>query len=134
MLVQVDGVRSSDGALLAEVKTSVGTAVVRWSDDPPVTPGAHHVEWELDQEFRWGLNCFRAEVEEPRVCQDERGIVFRGRLAVEGTGSVPRFAHLELAGAVIDLGHVDGLPEGVAGSWVEIHVEPDKVKVHPYLV
>ncbi|MEU7527289.1 hypothetical protein AB0A74_16255 [Saccharothrix sp. NPDC042600] len=55
MLVQVDGVRSSDGALLAEVKTSVGTVTVRWS-----------------------------EVEVPRVCQDERGIVFRGRLVLEG--------------------------------------------------
>jgi hypothetical protein len=135
VLVQVEGViRSPDDAVLVEVRTSVGTVVARWCGDLEATLGAHHVEWELDEEFRWGLNCSQVEVEEPYLCQNERGVFFRSRLGLEETAPVPAFAHLELADALIILGHIDALPEGMAGSWVELHLKPEKVKVYPYLV
>lgn len=135
VLVQVEEVtRSADDATLVEVRTSVGSAAAHWCGDLGATPGAHHVEWELDEEFRWGLNCSQVDVEGPHLCQNERGVFFRGRLHLDGAASVPAFAHLELADAVIDLGHVDALPEGVAGSWVELHLGPENVKVYPYLL
>jgi hypothetical protein len=135
VLVQVEGVvRSADDGALVEVRTSVGTVAARWCGALDATPGAHHVEWELDEEFRWGLNCSRVEVEEPHLWQNERGVFFRGRLGLEEAASVPAFAHLELAGALIPLGHIDALPEGIAGSWVELHLGPEKVKVYPYLL
>lgn len=120
--------------MLVEVRTPVGTVAAHWGGGLRAAPGAHHVEWELDEEFRWGLNCSRAEAGEPRLCQDERGIFFRGRLDLEATASVPAFAYLELADAVIALGHIDALPEGAAGSWVELRLEAGNVKVFPYLL
>lgn len=135
VLVRVERLtRSPDGAALVEVRTSVGTAAARWCGDPELATGVHHVEWELDEEFRWGLNCSEVEVEEPSLSQSEGGVVFRGRLGVVGTGSVPAFAHLELSDAVIDLGHIDALSDGMAGSWVELYLEPEKIKVYPHLV
>ncbi|MFE9745476.1 hypothetical protein ACFYOT_11270 [Saccharothrix saharensis] len=131
MLVQVEGVtRSASGAALVEVRTSVGTVTVRWCGDLEATPGAHHVEWELDEEFRWGPDCHPVDAGTPRLGQDERGAFFRGRLGL--TSSTPAFAHLELADAVVDLGRVDALPDDAAGSWVEVHLEPGKVAAHPY--
>jgi hypothetical protein len=47
---------------------------------------------------------------------------------------VPAFAHLELSDAVIDLGHIDALSDGMAGSWVELYLEPEKIKIYPRLV
>jgi hypothetical protein len=135
VLIQVEGLtRSPDDVALVEVRTSVGTVAARWCGGPEVAPGAHHVEWELDEEFRWGLNCSQVELEEPYLSQNERWVVFRGRLGLVGTLSVPMFAHLELADAVIDLGHIDALPDGMAGSWVEVRLEPEKIKIYPYLV
>ncbi|WP_141980936.1 hypothetical protein [Saccharothrix saharensis] len=131
MLVHVEKVtRSPSGAALVEVRTSVGTVTARWCGDQEATSGAHHVEWELDEEFRWGLDCRRVDDEAPHLGQDERGAFFRGRLGL--TSSVPAYAHLEVADSVIDLGRVDALPDCVAGSWVEVHLEPEKVAVHPY--
>ena len=94
----------------------------------------HHVEWELDDDFRWGINCAQVEIEEPCLSQTERGVVFRGRLGVVGTASEPALTHLELADAIIDLGHIDALPDGMAGSWVELYLAPEKIKVYPFLV
>lgn len=119
---------------MVEVRTPVGTVAAHWVADQRPVPGAHHVEWELDEEFRWGLNCSRAEVGEPRLCQNERRIYSRGRLGLEATASVPAFAYLELVDAVIALGHIDALPEGAAGSWIELRLEPENVEVYPYLL
>ncbi|MEO6083155.1 MAG: hypothetical protein ABIQ18_08610 [Umezawaea sp.] len=96
------------------------------------TLGTHYVEWELDEEFQWGLNCVRAEVEEPHLCQDERRVVLRGQLGLEGTESAQAFAYLELADSMIALGHIDALPDGMSGAWVELHLEPAKIKLYPY--
>ncbi|WP_177320643.1 hypothetical protein [Lentzea waywayandensis] len=134
MLVQVERVvRSSDDVVLAYVRTSVGLVVARWCGELEATPGAHHVEWELDEEFRWGLNCSEVEVGEPLVRENERGIFVQGQLGLEAADQGSAFAHLEFADALILLGHINGLPEGMAGSWVELHLPHEKVKVYPYL-
>jgi hypothetical protein len=41
---------------------------------------------------------------------------------------------LELADSVIDLGHVDTLPAGMAGSWIELNPRPANVEVYSYLL
>ena len=43
-------------------------------------------------------------------------------------------AQERLRSSVIDLGHVEALPEGMAGSWVELRLEPENVKVYSYLL
>ncbi len=39
-----------------------------------------------------------------------------------------------LADSVIDLGHLDALPEGMAGSWIELNPKPANVKIYSYLL
>jgi hypothetical protein len=130
--VQVDVIPPSvDDAASVEVRTSVGTVSARWYGDPGSAPGVHDVEWELDEEFRWGLNCSPATTEEPHVGQNGREVSFRGQLGLVGTASALALAHLELADAVIDLGRIEALPEGTAGSWVEVCLRPEKITVYP---
>ena len=137
MLVQVDGLTESAGGVVSvEVRTSVGTVTARWCGDTKATPGEHHVEWTLDEEFHWGLNCFPATAEAPQVRQDERAVVFRGRLSLDDDRVEPGkpWANLALGEALIMLGSVEALPEGVAGSCVEVHVAQENVQVYRYLV
>ncbi|MFD5090070.1 hypothetical protein ACFWMR_05685 [Amycolatopsis thailandensis] len=133
MLVQVE--RSSQGpgdAAPVTVMTSVGTVPAFWGGNPEAAAGEHYIEWELDEEFRWGFNCSPVAVEEPRLWQNERGVFCRGRLGLTGFEGAQPFAHLELAGAMIDLGHIDGLPPGMDGEWIEINLSPEKIKIYPY--
>lgn len=133
MLVRVERLtESAGGAVVVEVRTSVGTVTARWRGDRTATPGAHHVEWTLDEEFRWGLNCFQTAAGEPRVRHGESAVVFRGRLMLDAAGE--QWATLVLGDALIMLGHIEALPDGVAGAWVEIHVAPENIEVHPYVV
>lgn len=143
MLVQVERLtESACGAVSVEVRTSVGMVTARWRGDRDATPGEHHVEWTLDEEFRWKHNCFQTAAEEPRVRHSERAVVFRGRLmldvaeAADDDHAAPgeRWATLVLGDALIMLGHIEALPDGMAGSWVELHVAPENVEIHPYLV
>jgi hypothetical protein len=135
VLVHVERLtRFPDDTALVEVRTSVGTVAARWCGGPEAVPGVHHVEWELDDEFRWGINCVQVESEESCLSRTGRGVAFRGRLGVVGTASEPALMHLELADAVIDLGHIAGLPDGMAGSWVELYLALEKIKVYPFLV
>ncbi|MFJ8912727.1 hypothetical protein [Amycolatopsis sp. NPDC102389] len=135
MLVQVELFSRNPGdATLVTVRTSVGTVQAFWGGNLEAAAGAHHIEWELDEEFRWGFNCSPAAVEEECLYQDERGVFCRGRLGVTGIEAAQPFPHLELVGAVIDLGHIEGLPQGTAGAWVEINLRPEKVKIYPYQI
>jgi len=133
VLVEVARISPNPGdAALVTLRTSVGTVRVRWGGSREAPAGEYHVEWELDEEFRWGFNCSPAAVEEPGLYQDGRGVCCRGRLGLTGIEAAQPLAHLELAGAVIDLGHVDALPQGMAGAWVEVRLEPEKIKIYPY--
>ncbi|WP_052121202.1 hypothetical protein [Amycolatopsis sp. MJM2582] len=130
MLVQVE--RHPDDAGLVTVRTSVGTVPASWAGNPETATGEHHIEWELDEEFRWGSNCSPVAIEEPRLYNDEREVFYRGRLGLTEIEAAQPLAHLEMAGAVIDLGPIAGLPQGMAGTWVEINLRPEKIKIHPY--
>ena len=133
MLVQVERFSRNPGdAALVTLRTPVGTGSACWAGNLEAAAGEHLVEWELDEEFRWGFNCLPAAVEQPCLYQEERGVSFRGRLGLTEMRPAPPFAHLELADAVIDLGHIEALPEGMAGAWVEIHLGPEKIKIYPY--
>ncbi|WP_410646330.1 hypothetical protein [Amycolatopsis sp. cmx-4-54] len=135
VLVQVERLSRNPGdARLVTVRSSVGSVSASWCGNLEAAAGEHHIEWELDEEFRWGFNCSPATVEEPCLHQDERGVFSRGRLGLTGFESEEPFAHLELAGAVIDLGHIDGLPHGMAGTWVEINLRPEQIKIYPYRI
>ncbi|WP_329047699.1 hypothetical protein OG738_36100 [Amycolatopsis sp. NBC_01488] len=117
MLVEVERSSPNPGdAALVTLRTSFGTVPVCWGGSWEAAAGEYHVEWELDEEFRWGFTCLPAAVEEPRLYQDGRGVCCRGRLGLTGIAEAQPFAHLELADAVIDLGHVDALPQGMAGA------------------
>ncbi|RSM59281.1 hypothetical protein DMH03_25880 [Amycolatopsis sp. WAC 01376] len=135
MLVQVERFSRIPGdAALVTLRTSVGTVPASWGGNLKAAVGEHHIEWELDEDFRWGFNCSPAAVEEPCLYQTESGVFCRGRLGLTGIQAAQAFAHLELADAVIDLGHIDGLPQGMAGAWVEINLRPEKIKIHPYQI
>ncbi|ONF73065.1 hypothetical protein [Amycolatopsis keratiniphila] len=108
------------------------TAPASWAGNLETAAGEHHIEWELDEEFQWGANCSPAAVEEPCIHQDERGVFYRGRLGLIEIEAEPPLAHLELVDVVIDLGHIEGLPQGMAGAWVEINLKPEKIRVYPY--
>jgi hypothetical protein len=79
-----------------------------------------------------GVNGVPAAVEEPCLSQDECGVFCRGRLGLTGIQAAQPFAHLKLADAIIDLGHIEALPEGMADAWVEIHLRPGKIKIYSY--
>ncbi|RSN31347.1 hypothetical protein DMC61_14450 [Amycolatopsis sp. WAC 04169] len=133
MLVQVERFfRNPGDAVLDTVRTPVGTVAASWGGNLESAAGEHHVEWDLDEEFRWRFNCSLATVEEACLHQDEREVFCRGRLGLTEVEAAPPLAHLELAGAIIDLGQVDSLPQGMAGAWVEINLRPEKIKIYPY--
>jgi hypothetical protein len=133
MLVQMEWFSRNPGdAVLVTLRTSVGTVSACWAGNPEAAAGEHHVEWELDEEFRWGFNCLPAAVEEPCLYQEKRGVFCRGRLGLTEIQAAQPIAHLELADAVIDLGRIEALPQGMAGAWVEIHLKPEKIKIYPY--
>ncbi|VVJ19564.1 Uncharacterised protein [Amycolatopsis camponoti] len=133
MLVQVERLsRTPDDVTLVTLRTPIGTVSACWAGNLEAAAGEHHVEWELDEEFRWGSNCLPVAVEEPCLRQDEHAVFCRGRLGLTGIEAAQPFAHLELADAVIDLGHVDALPPGMAGAWVEVHLGPEKITIYPY--
>ncbi|GAA3990970.1 hypothetical protein GCM10022247_07240 [Allokutzneria multivorans] len=132
MLVEVIGlVVAEGGVVLAEVRTPVGAVTVKWCDEREPSLGAHQVEWELDVEFRWGQDVLRAEDRSEWLSQNEHEIAFRGRLSL--AESEPPLAHVELAGAVIDLGHVEGVPTDLSATWVELRVPSEKVALYPCL-
>lgn len=66
--------------------------------------------------------------------QGEHGVVFRGRLRLEDAGQGQPFAYLELDGVMIGLGGIEGLPDGVSDTWVELRVDPGHVENYPYAV
>jgi hypothetical protein len=123
--------REPDDAGLVEVRTAIGVVSARWRGEPGAAPGTHDIEWQLDEEFWWGINCTPVEAERPCLRHKGREVSFQGRLGLDAASVL---AHLELAGAVVFLGHIEALPEGAAGPWVEIHLDREKIKLYPYQV
>ncbi|MFJ9832845.1 hypothetical protein ACIRU2_15870 [Streptomyces sp. NPDC101169] len=83
----------------------------------------------MDEGIDWTGNAWPSPVSAPELREDGDRIIFRGRLSLAEDGG----AVLEVGGALIvfDLAEPP-LPEGVDGSWVEVHVAQDHVTVWPY--
>ena len=85
VLVQVERFSGNPGdAALVTLRTPAGIVSARLAGSLEAAAGEHHVEWELDEEFRWGFNCLPAAVEQARLYQEEHGVFCRGRLGLTG--------------------------------------------------
>lgn len=113
---------------LAQIRTPFGGAAVRWCGDQAAEPGEYHVEWTVYEDIAWGRNAKPAADSGPGVRLGGHCVVLRGRLnlTVDGT------AMLDLDGTQILLDLAAPLPAGVAGTWVELFLEREKVAIHPF--
>ncbi|MFJ5837757.1 hypothetical protein ACIQGO_13505 [Streptomyces shenzhenensis] len=113
---------------LADVRTSFGHTAVRWCGDRAAEPGEYHVEWTIDEDIVWGRNAKSAAGTGPGLRTGGHCVVLQGRLGLTEDGA----ALLDLDGTTILLDLADPLPEGVAGTWVELFVEREKIALYPY--
>ncbi|MFD4921748.1 hypothetical protein ACFWNE_10580 [Streptomyces goshikiensis] len=113
---------------LAQIRTPFGGTMVRWCGDQTAEPGEYHVEWTVDADIVWGRNAKPAAGFGPGVRPGGHCVVLRGRLNPTEDGA----AVLNLDGTLILLDVADPLPEGVAGTWVELFVEREKISLYPY--
>ncbi|MGQ4490632.1 hypothetical protein ACN6LM_001349 [Streptomyces sp. SAS_281] len=113
---------------LAQVRTSFGGTAVRWCGDQAAQPGKYHVEWTVDEDIVWGRNARPADGAGPGVRPGGHCVVLRGRLNLTDNGA----AVLDFDGSQILLDLAGPLPEGTDGTWVELHIEREKIALHPY--
>ncbi|WP_329378587.1 hypothetical protein [Streptomyces sp. NBC_01716] len=129
MLIELVKVARFPGtSWLADVRTSFGHTAVRWCGDRAAEPGQYHVEWTIDEDIVWGRNAKPAAGIGPGLRTGGHCVVLRGRLSVTEHGA----ALLDLDGSAILLDLADPLPEGVAGTWVELFIEREKIALYPY--
>ncbi|MDQ1042048.1 hypothetical protein [Streptomyces sp. V4I2] len=129
MLIELVKVARFPGtSWLADVRTSFGHTAVRWCGDRAAEPGEYHVEWTIDEDIVWGRNAKPAAGIGPRLRTGGHCVVMRGRLSLTEDGA----ALLDLDGTTILLDLADQLPEGVAGTWVELFIEREKIALYPY--
>lgn len=113
---------------LAQVRTPFGRTAARWCGAQSAKPGKYHVEWTVEEEIAWGRNTKPAVGVGPGVRPEGHCVVLRGRLDLTEDGaSVSAFD-----GSQILLDLAEPLPEGVAGTWIELCIEREKVAPHPY--
>ncbi|MGW4619917.1 hypothetical protein [Streptomyces sp. NPDC004592] len=130
VLVKVEAVQPVPSKPMSvRVRSAVGTAVVLWQGVSEAVESEHHVEWTVDEGIDWTGNAWPSPVSAPALREDGDRIIFRGRLSPAEDGR----AVLDVGGTLIlfDLAEPP-LPEGVDGSWVEVHVAQDYVTVWPY--
>lgn len=129
MLIELVKVARFPGtSWLADVRTSFGHTAVRWCGDRAVEPGEYHVEWTIDEDIVWGRNAKPAAGIGPGLRTGGHCVVLRGRLSLTEDGA----ALLDLDGTTVLLDLADQLPEGVAGTWVELFIEREKIALCPY--
>ncbi|MFE9696703.1 hypothetical protein [Streptomyces sp. NPDC006270] len=130
MLVELVKVaKSSSSPWLARVLTQFGEVAVRWCGEPAAKPGMYHVEWTVDEDIAWGQNAKPAAGVGPGVRPGGHCVVLlRGLLNLTADGA----AVLDIDGTQILLDLADPLPGSVAGTWVELFVEREKIALHPY--
>ncbi|MGW0778574.1 hypothetical protein ACWD01_34245 [Streptomyces sp. NPDC002835] len=115
---------------LAQIRTPYGHAAVRWCGDRTAEPGVYHVEWTVDQNLTWGRNAKPSATHGPGIRTGGHCVILRGRLSVEEDGA----GVLDLGGALILLDLTDPVPEGVAGTWIELRVERERISLYPYVL
>ncbi|MFF0401061.1 hypothetical protein ACFYSJ_35835 [Streptomyces sp. NPDC005248] len=109
----------------------MGNAAALWCGDPKDVGCEHHVEWTVDESVAWDDNTRPADSSSPKLAEDRRHIVFRGRLSLTGDGG----AVLEVAGTQILFDLADPLPPAASdGTWVEVRVERNSVSLWPYVL
>ncbi|MGW0940620.1 hypothetical protein [Streptomyces sp. NPDC002666] len=113
---------------LAQIRTPIGGTAVRWCGDPAAEPGEYHVEWTVDEGIAWGRNARPAADSGPGVRPGGHCVVLCGRLNLTADGT----AMLDLDGTQILLDLTAPLPEGVAGTWVELFLEREKIAIRPF--
>ncbi|MFC8263878.1 hypothetical protein ACFUNF_41350 [Streptomyces sp. NPDC057291] len=129
MLIELVKVAKFPGSpWLADVRTSFGHTAVRWCGDRAAEPGEYHVEWTIDEDIVWGQNAKLAVGIGPGLRTGGHCVVLRGLLSLTEDGAVV----LDLDGANILLDLADPLPEDIAGTWVELFVDREKVSLYPY--
>ncbi|MDX2835391.1 hypothetical protein [Streptomyces scabiei] len=129
MLIELVKIATFPGTpLLAQVRTGFGHTGVRWCGDRAAEPGAYHVEWSIDEDIVWGRNAKPAAGVGPGLRTGGHCVVLRGRLILKEDGA----ALLDLDGSTVLLDLVEPLPDGVAGSWVELFIDRNNVALHPY--
>ena len=128
MLVDVEKIATFPWSpLLAQIRTPLGRTAVRWcgaQDDPA---GPYHVEWTIDEEITWGRNAKPATDSSPRIEPGGHCVVLRGQLHLMEDGG----AVLALGDARILLELTERLPVGVAGTWVELYLDREKISLYP---
>ncbi|GIH10190.1 hypothetical protein Rhe02_82570 [Rhizocola hellebori] len=128
MLIEVEKLtRFGGGPLLAQVQTPIGRTAVCWHGLPDAQPGPYHVEWTIDEPICWGRNARLAEVQAPWIGPGAHGVILRGRLECDGAG-----ATLDLGGSVVLLELLDPVPDNVAGGWVDLFTEREKIGLYPF--
>ncbi|MET8405326.1 hypothetical protein [Streptomyces sp900116325] len=132
VLAQVEAVRQVPGRpATVRVRSGVGTAAALWCGDPTEVGREHHVEWTVHETVAWDGNTRPADSFSPKLAEDGRRIVFRGRLSLTGDGG----AVLEVAGSQILFDLADPLPPAASdGTWVEGRVERNSVSLWPYVL
>ncbi|GAQ60785.1 hypothetical protein [Streptomyces scabiei] len=129
MLIELVKVATFPGApWLAAVRTGFGHIGVRWYGDRAAAPGEYHVEWSIDEDIIWGRNAKPAAGVGPGLRTGGHCVVLQGRLMLTEDGA----ALLDLDGSAVLLDLAEPLPDGVAGSWVELFIDRDNVGLHPY--
>ncbi|MEU1352290.1 hypothetical protein ACFYPA_37040 [Streptomyces sp. NPDC005775] len=113
---------------LAQIRTPFGGTAVRWCGDQAAEPGEYHVEWTVDEVVTWGRNARPAVGAGPGVRPGAHCVVLRGRLNLTEDG----VAVLDFGDTQIPLDLDAPLPEGVAGTWVELFLEREKIALYPF--
>lgn len=114
-----EGRQVSLESLAGQIRTPFDETGVRWCGDQAAEPGEHHVEWTVDEDIAWGRNAKPAASSGPGVRPGAHCLVLRGQLNLAADGA-----------AVLDL--AAPLSEGVAGTWVEVFLEREKVALYPF--
>lgn len=86
------------------------------------------MEWTVGEDITWGRNARPTADFGPGIRPGGHCVVLRGRLNLTVDGA----AVLDLDGTQILLDLAAPLPEGVAGTWVELFLEREEVALYPF--
>lgn len=129
MLVEVEKIDKFPWSpVVVQIQTPVGRTAVRWCGEPAAAAGQYHVEWTIDEEICWGRNAKPATEATPALDRGGHCVIVRGKLTLTPDNA----ALLEFGGTLIQLDLADPIPAEVAGTWIELYLEREKIAIHPY--
>jgi hypothetical protein len=113
---------------VVQIKTRVGRTAVPWCGAADAPVGQYHVEWTIDTEISWGLNVQSAAEPGPAILAGGHCVIFRGRLQLTPDGA----GVLDLDGSMVLLDFAEPAPPEADGTWVQLHIGHEKIRLHPY--